>query len=117
MTRRLNNPQAAKNLKPFKKGKGADIDPRINTKGRPKSFDQLRALFQEIAAEEVSDGKKTVTRVEYIGRMMAADKKLMKEFLEFAFGKVPQNVDIKGKVGVYEVDIESDDDGENENQD
>lgn len=89
-------------LKPFKKGKGADIDPRINTKGRPKSFDQLRALFQSIAEEEITIAGKTYTRAQAIGIAMSADKKLMKEFLEFAFGKVPQPVTGAGEGGAIE---------------
>jgi hypothetical protein len=35
--------------KPFTKG-----DPRINRKGRPKSFDALRVLAQEIAHEPIT---------------------------------------------------------------
>jgi hypothetical protein len=74
-----------KQLKPFVKG-----DPRINRKGRPKSFDQLRNLFQDIAAEEITINGKKYTRAKAIGIAMSMDKKLMREFLEFAFGKVPQ---------------------------
>lgn len=88
-------------VKPFKSRaeNNGQIDPRINVKGRPKSFDELRSLFQEIAHEniEMSDGKK-VTRARAIGLMMSMDKKLMREFLEYAFGKVPQAVDVKGKL-------------------
>ena len=56
-------------------------DPRINRKGRPKSFDALRALAQEIAHEEaISDGQpiiingKIVTVTEAILRKWAASK-------------------------------------------
>lgn len=87
---RKTNPKSLANLIPFAKGD----DPRRNTKGRPKNFDQLRKLFQEIAGEEIADGKskETITRVYNIGRAMSSDKKLMRDFLEFTFGKVPQAV-------------------------
>ena len=78
------------NLKPFKKG----FDERRNTNGsRPKSFDELRTLAQKIAGESFDD-KKTV--IEQILETMTHDKRLMKDFLEFAYGKVPlsQIVDI-----------------------
>lgn len=74
--------------KPFVKG-----DPRINRKGRPKSFDQLRALAQQISHEILTGGdgsRKTV--VEALLRKIATeDPKL---FLEIAFGKVPQALDV-----------------------
>ena len=70
-------------------------DPRINRNGRPKSFDQLRALFQSIAEDEVIVEKKKRTRAEAIGIAMSMDKKLMRDFLEFAYGKVPQKLDVE----------------------
>lgn len=78
------------NLKPFKKGN----DPRRNTKGRPKNFDQLRALAQMIANETGAtdpDGKA------HSNAEMALRKLLKEEttkFLEVAYGKVPQAVDV-----------------------
>jgi len=87
-----------KNLKPFKKG-----DPRINRKGRPKSFDKLRELALQIAHEEaknkgecvVIEGKK-VTIAEMVLRQWASSKNptLQKSFMEIAFGKVPEKHDI-----------------------
>lgn len=68
-------------LKPFVKG-----DPRINRRGRPREFNQLRTLAQQIANEDV-DG---VLRVEKILRALAdGDAKQQQFFLEVAFGKVP----------------------------
>lgn len=71
-------------------------DPRINRNGRPKSFDQLRSLFQDIASEEITIQGKKYTRAQAIGIAMSMDKKMMKEFLEFAYGKVPQAVTVEG---------------------
>jgi len=74
----------------FKRG-----DIRINRKGRPKSFDALRELAQEIAIEPAknADGQtivindKIVTRIEAALRVMLTDKKLFSLFLEYAYGK------------------------------
>ena len=85
------------NLKPFKKGKGKDRDPRINRYGRPKSFDVLRKLAQRIAAEKVAEKNGyAVTMVEVMLHNMAASKNAAqnKTFLEYAFGKVKDEVDL-----------------------
>lgn len=93
-----------KQLKPFTKG-----DPRINRKGRPRSFDALRELAQEIAHEIVrtQDGQpalvngKPVTTVELVMRSWAQSKDPRKQvaFIEYAFGKVPQATELTGKDG------------------
>ena len=88
----------------FKKG-----DPRINRKGRPKTFDALRALAQQIAHECATDktgepivisGRK-VTVAEDILRKWASSSnaKLQQQFIEVAFGKVPQPLEHTGKDG------------------
>ena len=94
-----NNPNAAANLKSFKKS-----DPRINRKGRPKSFDGYRELAQQIAHEAaqgkegdvVINGKK-VTIAEAIMRQWAGSGNFQKQrqFMEVAFGKVPDEVNLK----------------------
>lgn len=73
-------------------------DKRINRKGRPKTFDALRALAQTIAHEDISDG---MTVTEAILRKWAGSKdpRLQLQFMEVAFGKVPNPVEIGGKDG------------------
>lgn len=64
-------------------------DKRINRKGRPKTFDALRALAQQIAHEETNI--QGVTVVEAILRQWAQSKnpQLQRQFIEVAYGKVP----------------------------
>lgn len=84
---------------PFVKG-----DPRINRKGRPKNFDQIRALAQELSHEPArGPGKDGVpgeliiidghvaTVAEVILRRWAQSKdpRLVIAFMEYAFGKPP----------------------------
>jgi len=94
------------NLKPFTKG-----DPRINRKGRPKSFDELRALAQKIAHERFID--KNGDPVVFPGRKSAASKaeaillqwsqsndpRKQALFIEYAYGKVPQKSELTGAGG------------------
>jgi len=88
----------------FKKG-----DPRINRKGRPKSFDALRDLARQIAHEVATDtagvplvrsGRK-VTVAEAILRKWASSNnaKLQTQFIEVAFGKVPAPIEVAGRDG------------------
>jgi hypothetical protein len=93
-----NNPNASANLKPFK-----PKDPRINRRGRPKSFDAFRALAQQIAHEatdRVESGHK-VTIAEKILRDWALSRnpQLQRAFIEVAFGKVPDQLELSGKEG------------------
>jgi hypothetical protein len=79
-------------------------DPRINRKGRPRSFDALRELAQMIGHEPaksgglevIIDGHK-VTVSEMILRQWAQSKnpQLQRAFIEIAYGKVPDKLDIR----------------------
>lgn len=87
--------------------KGAFVkgDPRINRKGRPKSFDALRALAQQLANEiaKGKDGGEIViddhkaTNTEMLLRALMRENP--ERFIEIAFGKVPNPVEVTGKAG------------------
>ena len=88
---------------PFRKG-----DPRINRKGRPKSFDALRSLAQEIAHEAAKQGNQpvvidghVVTVTEAIMRQwaMPKDPRLQQKFVEVAYGQVPSVTRLEGQDG------------------
>ena|SRR5215471_11022725 len=84
------NPNSLKNLVAHKFKKGAD--PRRNVSGRPKTFEQFRAIAQSIAAKEIVDKNgNTLTVGEAILRTWAKSKEpqLQRAFIEYAFGKVP----------------------------
>lgn len=82
--------------KPFVKG-----DKRINRKGRPKTFDKLRAMVQETLNGDLKIKKPTgetveTTRLRLMLESMTtggnpADHRLL---LEYGFGKVKEEVDI-----------------------
>jgi hypothetical protein len=77
--------------KPFVAG-----DSRINRRGRPKSFDELRKLGQAIAQEMVTTSRGArITLAEAILRSWAESKEptLQKSFMEYAFGKVPDKLE------------------------
>lgn len=73
-------------------------DARINRKGRPKSFDKLRSLAQQIAVEDTDAG---LTRIELIMRSwsLSKDPRLQQAFIEYAYGKVPTKNELTGANG------------------
>lgn len=82
-------------------------DPRIWKHGRPKSFDALRELAQQIAHETAKAGGNvviidghTATVSEVILRQWAQSKnpQLQQKFIEVAFGKVPTQVEVSGTI-------------------
>ena len=89
-------------MKPFKKGKkGKDkvIDPRINRLGRPKNFDTVRRLFQEVAGEPLDPKDPNLTRIVAMARLMSSssnpsDRSL---FLAYAVGRPKDVIDLTSK--------------------
>ena len=89
-------------LIPFKKG-----DPRINRKGRPKSFKALRDLVQSVGNEPAKDknGEPLIidghiaTVAEMIVRSWTKDPKRQRDFIEYGYGKVPNPVMLSDEDG------------------
>ena len=83
------------NLKPFRPGP----DPRRNTKGRPKSFKQLRALIVSIAQEPIKDGDERTRIEDMIRRMLRSDNPSDRALsLKYGWGNVPEQLEVKGEV-------------------
>jgi len=82
-------------------------DPRINRKGRPRNFDQLRRLAISILSEPAkgADGQPIVidghiaTNVEIILRTAMRSPRFAQLLLEVAYGKVPDRVEVSGRDG------------------
>ena len=93
-----NNPNAVKNLRPFKPG-----DPRINRGGRPKSFDALRKEVQKILNEEFAydeTSERTLSRLHAMIRGMSSGRNPgdHKTLLEYGYGKVKDEINLGGEV-------------------
>jgi hypothetical protein len=74
-------------LRPFVKG-----DSRINRRGRPAGFDEMRKLALQLACETVTDNRgRRMSCAEAILRSWVCSKEpaLQIKFVEIAFGKVP----------------------------
>lgn len=86
---------------PKHKGQFVKGDKRINRLGRPKNFDALRALALQIGHEPIKVGDRRYTVTEAILRQWAVSKnpKLQQAFIEIAYGKVPDKLEMTGKDG------------------
>lgn len=89
------------NVPPASKRFGAPHGNRINKKGRPKGFDECRALAQSIAIETIGEGQARMTMIDAIMRKWATSKdpRLQIAFVEYAYGKVPQRQEVTGLEG------------------
>jgi hypothetical protein len=67
-------------------------DPRINRKGRPRNFDEVRALAQKLSHEKENSGMLAIERVLRSWRD-SKEPQLQKAFLEYAYGKVPDKIE------------------------
>lgn len=93
---------------PTGKGGFQERKHHINRRGRPKSFDALRELARQISHEEAQSAGQpivinghTVTVAEAMLRQLAQSKnpKDRQLFIEIAYGKVPNPVELTGKDG------------------
>jgi hypothetical protein len=85
-------PRAGVTGKGFVKG-----DKRINRRGRPRSFDELRKLALQIAAENVIDAAgNNITRAEQLLRSWAKSRvpALQLAFAAYCWGKPPEKLEV-----------------------
>jgi hypothetical protein len=84
------------------KGGFGERKQQINRKGRPKTFDALRSLAQQIAHKELpqKDGSfTTVAELILTGWATSREPSLQIKFVEYAWGKVPQAQEVSGPGG------------------
>jgi len=97
---------------------GKRANRRVN--GKPKTFTALRKLAQQIAAEELqsTDGD-VITRIEALLRVLSTSRNPAdrKTFLEYAFGKPKDEVDLTSGGEALNVLIKKASDVTNDNND
>jgi len=107
VTAREENPDAQAGGGSANRGRFTKGDPRINRKGRPKTFDQLRRLALSLLNEPAKgpDGQPLAidghiaTNVEIILRSAMRHPRFAQWILEVAYGKVPDKVEVSGRDG------------------
>lgn len=67
-------------------------DPRINRKGKPKSFKSVQLLALRLAREQGESGELAITELLRSWRD-SKEPVLQKAFVEYAFGKVPDKLE------------------------
>jgi len=80
--------------------KTGEIDPRINTKGRPRKFDALREMVLDVLTEELeltnraAGTSQKITQLEFMIRewVLSRDFNKQSKALEYGFGKVPDEI-------------------------
>lgn len=81
-----------------KRGQFVKGDPRINRRGRPRTFDAVRKLAIKIAGEQADE--EDVTRIVLKLREMARSKNPSDSalFLAYAYGKPKDEVELSGQI-------------------
>jgi hypothetical protein len=85
-----------------KPGTFAKGDKRINRKGRPRSFDELRKLAQQISHETIetkSGDKLTVAEAIMRSWAQSKDARLQQAFINYAYGAPPTKTEVSGPDG------------------
>ena len=89
----MSNP---KSLKPFQKA-----DPRINRTGRPKTYDLIHEIAARLCAEpaDLEDNPEGISQLEAIMREWLTAKNYHKQLavIQYAFGKIPEQIEIQKK--------------------
>ena len=84
------------NLKPFQKN-----DPRINRKGRPKSYDLLHEIAVRLCAQpsDKDDDPEGITKLESIMQDWLNSKNFQKQLavIQYAYGKTPEKIEVSQK--------------------
>jgi len=77
-------------------------DPRINRRGRIKTFSQFRKIAQEIAGRTITtrDGRTMKKAEQLLEEWSNSDEPMLQRaFAEYAFGKVPDKLETSGLDG------------------